>query len=173
MEVLETKRRCRGLTCQMHVRAAVLFLRMFFFVPRPFPPARWYVQSVPRPPTLCRRLWPLHERAGRRLAGTRTVWRASASTSARGGSVTSHSSAISSGSSKRDHAKARCAATANMPAQRWLVACRAAARRRGGAARAFEAAMRRRKSANSAPKRLPTSSANTTSLQRRAAKSSG
>ena len=131
--------------------------KSFFFFPRPFPPARWYVQSVPRPPTLCRRLWPLHERAGRRLAGTWKVWRASASTSARGGSVPSHSSAISSGSSKIDHAKARCAATANMPAQRWLVACRAAARRRGGAARAFEAAMRRRKSANSAPKRPPKS----------------
>ena len=32
--------------------------------------------------------------------------------SARGGSVPPHPSAISSGSSKRDHAKARCAATA-------------------------------------------------------------
>ena len=81
------------------------------------------------PPTLCRRLWPLHERAGRLLAGTWKVWRASASTSARGGSVPSHSSAISSGSSKRDHAKACCTATANMLAQRWLVACCAAARR--------------------------------------------
>ena len=100
---------------------------MFSPPPRPFPPARWYVQSVPRPPTLCRRLWLLHERAGRRLAGTWGVRRASARKSARGGAVPSHSSAISIGCCKRDHAKARGAATANMPAQRWLLACRAAA----------------------------------------------
>ena len=65
-----------------------------------------------------------------------------------GGSVPSHSSAI--------QCQACWAATADMPAQRWPVACRASMRRKS----------------NSAPKPPPTSSANT-GLQRRAAKSSG
>ena len=62
------------------------------------------------------------------------------------------------GSSSNDQANARWAATANIPAQRWLAAV---ARSRTGAARAFEAAKRRRKSASSAPKRPPTSTART------------
>ena len=60
---------------------SALFSSLFFWSSA-FSACTWYVQSVPGPPALCCSLWPLHERAGRRLAGTWTAWRASASTSA-------------------------------------------------------------------------------------------
>ena len=53
--------------------------------------------------------------------------------SASGGSAPSHSSALSSGSSRSVRARARCAATANISVQRWPAACRAAARSHGSA----------------------------------------
>ena len=106
------------------------------------------------------------ERQADMVVGARYMWRASANRSASGGSAPSHSSALSSGSSRSDRARARCAATANMPLQRLSAACRAAARSHGGAVRALEAAKRRRKSAISAPKRPPTSTASTTRRRR-------
>ena len=74
---------------------------------------------------------------------------------------------------KSDEAYACCAATANRPVHLWTLAWRVAGRSRVGAARARASASRRRNVTVSAVSLPPTSSPTTTSLQRRAAKSSG
>ena len=68
------------------------------------------------------RLKQLPASCGRRLSGAQRHVGFQPSRSASGGSAPSRSAALSNGSSRSDKARARCAATANMPVQRWPAA---------------------------------------------------
>ena len=110
--------------------------------------------------------------AGRRLA-SRGPLPPAARTSWRSGTTPASQSSPPGGSSSNDAAKARMAATARMPDQRWTHPAHAAARSGGGRLAARCRARWRRKEAASDPKRPPTSTPMTTRRARRALASSG
>ena len=96
--------------------------------------------------------------SGRRLGSGGASQRASARTWWRSGVVPPTQPSPASGSSKRELAYVRCAATAKNPAQRATQAACAAGLSAAGTPSARCRAKRRRKRAASAPKRPPTSS---------------
>ena len=107
-------------------------------------------------------------RAGRRLARTGSSPRASASSSGRSRMVSSPLTSPASGSSSRELAYARWAATASSATHRATKAVCAAGRRWAGTAAARCRASRRKKVAASPPKRPATSTPMTARRQRRA-----
>ena len=111
---------------------------------------------------------PVEGMGGRRLARTGTSPRASASSSGKSGTASSPLTSPASGSSCREVAYARWAATASSAAHRATQAACAAGRRWAGTAAARCRASRHKKVAASSPKRPPTSMPMTTRRQRRA-----